>query len=453
MSAGAPLGMVAQILRRVSSLEPSESVRTSQEKLKGAYRGTCRPDASRPLNGRASISRSMTRGAASSAARRDAVVMGDQITAPGRIFVAECSAPVVIVLEDLHWGDSSTIAIIDASLRNLAHERLLVLAFARPRSMTYFRGCGFTRRHPYALEPLSKKASGELVRDCLGDQIADAIVERVVEMADGNAFYLEELIRAIAEGKATACQRRRSRWPSPGIDAMPARARGVLKAASVFGQRFSSHGVAALVGGAPEHGRTVEWPEMLADRAGERRAKALGCAGRRIHVRHALLREAAYEMLTDGDRALGHALAGAWLERAGGVQPIVLAEHSTGRCRFVPRRTMRRRPRMRSRPTTSKLRSCSQRAMSCRHEIPRAAELGPLPLAHPGSGVQVARELCRGARCAQEAMIRRLRGGETWGAAARSSCRHRRGPNAGTWFWISPASSGPYLRTTAFPEP
>ena len=49
------------------------------------------------------------------------------------------------------------------------------------------------------------------MRDCLGDQIADAIVERVVEMADGNRVYLEELIRAIAEGKATACQRRRSR--------------------------------------------------------------------------------------------------------------------------------------------------------------------------------------------------------------------------------------------------
>ena len=39
-------------------------------------------------------------------------------------------------------------------VRNLAHERLLVLAFPPDQIHTYFRGCGFTRRHRYALEPL-----------------------------------------------------------------------------------------------------------------------------------------------------------------------------------------------------------------------------------------------------------------------------------------------------------
>ena len=150
--------MVAQILRRVSSLEPSESVRTSQGEAEGArIAARAGPDASRVAEFWESswISRSMTRGAASS--RRRAVTRWSWATRSvrlgGFLAPAECSAPVVIVLEDLHWGDSSTIAIIDASLRNLAHERLLVLAF-RPRSTTYFRGCGFTRRHRHALEPL-----------------------------------------------------------------------------------------------------------------------------------------------------------------------------------------------------------------------------------------------------------------------------------------------------------
>src|SRR5204862_8090766 len=42
---------------------------------------------------------------------------------------------------------------------------------------------------------------------------------------------------------------------------------------------------------------------------------------------HALVREAAYAMLTDDDRTLGHRLAGAWLEQAGAGDAMALAEH------------------------------------------------------------------------------------------------------------------------------
>lgn len=43
--------------------------------------------------------------------------------------------------------------------------------------------------------------------------------------------------------------------------------------------------------------------------------------------RHALLREGAYTMLTDEDRALGHRLAGEWLEQHGEQDPLALAVH------------------------------------------------------------------------------------------------------------------------------
>ena len=46
-----------------------------------------------------------------------------------------------------------------------------------------------------------------------------------------------------------------------------------------------------------------------------------------IAFRHALLREGAYAMLTERDRALGHALAGAWLDEHGERDPMVLARH------------------------------------------------------------------------------------------------------------------------------
>ncbi len=68
------------------------------------------------------------------AARQDAVLMGDQMRRAFEDFVAaECGAgPVLIVLEDLQWGDLPSLGFVGAALRNLAHAPLFVLALARP---------------------------------------------------------------------------------------------------------------------------------------------------------------------------------------------------------------------------------------------------------------------------------------------------------------------------------
>ena len=51
------------------------------------------------------------------------------------------------------------------------------------------------------LKELGRKAGERLVRQVLGDTVGSDTVERLVKQADGNAFYLEELIRTAAEGK------------------------------------------------------------------------------------------------------------------------------------------------------------------------------------------------------------------------------------------------------------
>ena len=55
------------------------------------------------------------------AARRSAVLMGDQMRRAWEDFLeAECAAqPVLLVLEDLHWGDLPTVSFLDGALRNL----------------------------------------------------------------------------------------------------------------------------------------------------------------------------------------------------------------------------------------------------------------------------------------------------------------------------------------------
>jgi hypothetical protein len=104
--------------------------------------------------------------------------------------------------------------------------------------------------------------------------------------------------------------------------------RRILRAASVFGEVFWPDGVAGLLGGtlspAAVHamlGALIEHELVLA-------RPDSGFAGKKeLAFRHALLREAAYAMLTDEDRALGHRLAAAWLEQQGESDPLVLAEH------------------------------------------------------------------------------------------------------------------------------
>src|SRR5262249_55716041 len=138
------------------------------------------------------------------AARQDAMLMGDQMRRAWEDWItAECLAqPVVIVLEDLQWGDLPSIKFIDAALRNLQELPLLVVAVARPEVHEAFPGLWAERGvQEIRLAALVKSASERLVREFLGAEAPADEVGRVVERSAGNPFYLEELIRAVADGR------------------------------------------------------------------------------------------------------------------------------------------------------------------------------------------------------------------------------------------------------------
>ncbi|HSK00218.1 MAG TPA: hypothetical protein VK932_03215, partial [Kofleriaceae bacterium] len=143
-----------------------------------------------------------------------------------------------------------------------------------------------------------------------------------------NAFYLEELIRAVAEGKDRALPDTVLAMVETRLGRLPLEARRVLRAASVFGQVCWEGGVAVLLGGAMSAVTVGEWlarlveQEVLAERPDSRFP-----GERELAFRHALLREGAYATLTEDDHRLGHHLAGEWLEGRGEADPMVLAGH------------------------------------------------------------------------------------------------------------------------------
>jgi eukaryotic-like serine/threonine-protein kinase len=264
------------------------------------------------------------------AARQDPLLMGDQMQrAFDEFLTAECAVqPVIIVLEDLHWGDLPTVQWIDAALRSLTERPLMVLALARPEVHDLFPRLFADRSAlEIRLSELTPKSSEKLCRQVLGAKARPETVAAIVERAAGNAFYLEEMIRAVAEGRGDKFPDTVLAVAEARLDQLEPDARRVLRAASLFGQVFWTGGVAALLGdkGAV---RVDEWLVELGEREVLVRRRGRKFAGEQEYAfRHALVRDAAYAMLTESDRTLGHRLAANWLEQAGETDPVILAEH------------------------------------------------------------------------------------------------------------------------------
>ncbi len=334
MSEGSPFAMLAQGIRRAAGCLEGEPLVVRQQKIDARVgrhlRGEDRQRVTEFLGELVGSPFSDRDSVQLRAARQDAMLMGDQMRRAWEDWLsAECKAqPVIIVLEDLHWGDLPSVKFLDSALRNLEERPLMVVAFARPEVHDVFPHLWSERSlQEVRLGALTKKASVELVRSVLGDSLAEDVVASLVDRAGGNAFYLEELIRAVAERGGDALPGTVLAMVEARLERLDPEARRVLRAASVFGQVFWQGGVASLLGG-HHKSDTDDWlTELTSREVITRRASTTFPGETEYAFRHALLREAAYAMLTLEDRTLGHRLAGGWLEEAGESEGVVLAEH------------------------------------------------------------------------------------------------------------------------------
>jgi eukaryotic-like serine/threonine-protein kinase len=235
--------------------------------------------------------------------------------------------PLLLALEDLHWGDLATVNYLARALREHPEQPWMVLALARPEVDEAFPKL-WSEVSPQRLDltPLSRRAGEQLVRAVLGDDVSAEAVARVVERAGGNAFYLEELIRHAAEGGAdlpdTVLAMVQSR-----LEGLEPEARRVLQVASVFGETFREAGVEALLGGESAPMYVGGWLEHLVDVEMLEHGHGSGAAAGELAFRHALVREAAYALIADADKRTAHLAAAEWLEQEPATDPLVLIEH------------------------------------------------------------------------------------------------------------------------------
>jgi tetratricopeptide (TPR) repeat protein len=333
LGTSSPFGVIADAIRRAAGLGGGEPPETQRRKLVarlGRLVEAPHLDRIAPFLGELAGIPFSDGNDALRAARASPQLMSDATRAAWEDWLtAECAAgPVVLVLEDMHWGDAATVRLIDATLRNLRDLPLMVVVLARPEVYAKFPGLWSERAvQTIKLAPLSRKACEAIVESAIGPAVPRETVTRLVDRADGNPFYLEELVRVVATG--------RSGLPDSVLGTVEARldaegseAKRVLRAASVFGDRFTCGGVVALLGAALQRREVDAWLEVLAERELIQPASAPGCDDDVRYVfQHSLVREAAYAMLTDADRVLGHRLAAEWLEASGRADAIALAEH------------------------------------------------------------------------------------------------------------------------------
>ncbi len=335
LSAGSPFALLSQAIRRVAGVLDGEPSSVSCQKIRarvarhvpeddvpriaefiGEIVGVPFPDENSPQL---------------RAARQDPQLAGDQMLRAFEdwLHCESMHGPLLFMFEDLHWGDLPTVRFIDAALRQLAERPLMVLALARPEVHDVFPNL-WARRGivELRLNELGRKACESLVRQVIGADASEHVIERIIGRAGGNALWLEELLRAEVEGRGREGSDTVMVLAQSRLEALDTDTRLLLRAASVFGQRFFRNGVELLMG---RVGDAASVDSLLSHVIEREIVVARGASRfpgqREYEFRNSLLRDAAYAALTDDDRELGHRLAASWLEQVGETDALVLAEH------------------------------------------------------------------------------------------------------------------------------
>jgi hypothetical protein len=334
VGAGSTFMMVRQLVRQAVGLRDGDPANEQHARLRAYVADVCREgDFRRIADFLGELIRVPSTDRPSPelrAARNDAQIMAVWLGRSfGEWFAAECARkPLLVVLEDLHWGDLPSVMYLREALRTLANKPLMVLGLARPEVHEAFPDLwGSAEKNEVALGRLVPRAAERLVRAALGDEVAQDTVAGIVERADGNAFFLEELIRRVAEGGGETLPETVLALVQSRLEQLEPEARRIVRAASVFGEVFWTGAVAALLG-TTNPADLGAWLEDLARRELVSFAPSRRYPGEREYVfRHGLVREAAYAMLTEADRTTGHRLAGDWLERMGENDALMMADH------------------------------------------------------------------------------------------------------------------------------
>ncbi len=250
----------------------------------------------------------------------------------------ECAArqgPLVLVCEDIYWSDPTSMELLEQMLSLAERLPVLFICVFRPRKehpswrIREVAARDHAQRHTDLwLQPLSAGHSDELVSNLLAmSEVTEALQQRILGRAEGNPFYVEEIVRALIAQGALA-QDETGQWMltrdvaeiaipdtlngvlTARIDQLSDDTRRVLQMAAVIGRLFTYPILAAIAGldGQLEpHLLALQEAELIRERAREPQREYI--------FKHELTREAAYNGLLKKERRVLHRQVAGALEQ------------------------------------------------------------------------------------------------------------------------------------------
>jgi predicted ATPase/class 3 adenylate cyclase len=230
--------------------------------------------------------------------------------------------PLVLVFEDIHWGEEPLLELIEHLGTWVRGVPLLLLCLARPELLDIRPGWGGGRVRATAieLEPLGADESEALIDALLDDDELSAPARTaLLEKTEGNPLFLEETIRMLSEANGSAVERIPDTLQAliaARIDHLPEGEKSVLQRAAVIGRTFWSGAVEHLGGDADGELKPLLDDLLLREFVlTEQRSTISGEEAYRF--KHVLIREVAYGGLSKTARARHHRHFAEWLgERA-----------------------------------------------------------------------------------------------------------------------------------------
>ena len=252
--------------------------------------------------------------------------------------------PLLLVLDDAHWLDPLSHDLLDAIGRALYNLPVAILVAYRPPARgaaAALRVAGLPHFTEVPVQELAPPDAARLVAVRVAARwpaavpVPAAVVTALAARAEGNPFYLEELVNYLAEqglDAADPAALAQVEWPSSlhslvlsRIDQLPERQQRMLKVASIIGRLFA---VAWLLGYYPALGDTAQvgteleeiaWLELTVRDTPEPELAYL--------FKHIVTQEVAYQSLAEATRQRLHGQLAAWIEQTGSQDLDLLAFH------------------------------------------------------------------------------------------------------------------------------
>ncbi len=265
---GLPYSLVRELFASYFSIRDSDASEVAYTKLEQGFTALI---GERGVEGARSIGSSIGITSATSAPAATEInareIRDNAFRAAASFFITlAATQPVVLILDDLQWADEGSLDFIEYLSAALDTNAVLIACFARPILFERCPGFGTASDgQRLALSPLTSADSRALVSDILR-RVADlplTLLNFIVERAEGNPFYIEELIKNIIEDGVIV--RAENGWQvivenldeeripatltgvlQARLDSLPPLERAVMERASVIGKVFWDGAVARL---------------------------------------------------------------------------------------------------------------------------------------------------------------------------------------------------------------